>query len=331
MIKGKRSATPTLFGLDFQTNAAIVLMLENMQELKTIRMEGFEDIEIGLNDGSYILAQAKSIVNSSTDFSNVLRNLKHAIESLSDSGCECPSVKKYIYITNSPNPFSEKHLNSIFYGMAQRDFYSLPQALRDKMTHITSMLSYPLDVSKFRVQVLPFETDNDKERYKCVIQSIGEFLSSMPTPFISKDLHRIWKDDIFKSGTRKNQEINLTKNDIVWPIIVIVMNNSNNDDLDDSQYEEVKRLYGNIIDSSSENFEFVTKVLYKFNEFRKDLKGKERVQSFVEQFYYDYYYLLEGEDITISDEIKELLLKIILSNILNKRIQIDNIKKAVNL
>lgn len=67
----QRAATSLLFGIDFQTNAAIVLMLENIKEMSTVRVEGEEDIEIQLNDGSYVLAQAKSVVDSSTDYNNV--------------------------------------------------------------------------------------------------------------------------------------------------------------------------------------------------------------------------------------------------------------------
>ena len=63
-----RSATSVLFGFDFQANAAIVLMLENIKDMSHIRLEGCEDIDIKLNDGSHIFAQAKSVVKSSSDF-----------------------------------------------------------------------------------------------------------------------------------------------------------------------------------------------------------------------------------------------------------------------
>ena len=53
-----RTATSVLFGFDFQANAAIVLMLENIKDMSSIRLEGSEDIEINLNNGSSILAQA---------------------------------------------------------------------------------------------------------------------------------------------------------------------------------------------------------------------------------------------------------------------------------
>lgn len=79
-----RTATSVLFGFDFQANAAIVLMLENIKDMTSIRLEGAEDIEINLNDGSCVLAQAKSVVNSSSDFTNVLSNLKKSITSLSE-------------------------------------------------------------------------------------------------------------------------------------------------------------------------------------------------------------------------------------------------------
>ena len=71
MAKNRR-ADAVVFGFDFQVNAAIVLMLENITELKSLRLEGnYEDIELELNDNHYILAQAKSIEKSSTDFRNV--------------------------------------------------------------------------------------------------------------------------------------------------------------------------------------------------------------------------------------------------------------------
>ena len=56
-----RRAHAVLFGFDFQVNAAIVLMLENIRELKSLRLEGNEeDIELTLEDNRKILAQAKS-------------------------------------------------------------------------------------------------------------------------------------------------------------------------------------------------------------------------------------------------------------------------------
>ena len=58
-------------------------MVENMAEMNFVKIEGEEDIEITLNDGTSILAQAKSVVKASTDFDNVRAKAKAAMKSLS--------------------------------------------------------------------------------------------------------------------------------------------------------------------------------------------------------------------------------------------------------
>lgn len=48
-MKKDRRADAVFFGFDFQVNAAIVLMLENIKELKSLRLESEnEDIDISL-------------------------------------------------------------------------------------------------------------------------------------------------------------------------------------------------------------------------------------------------------------------------------------------
>ena len=54
-----------------------------------------------------MLAQAKSVVKASQDFTNVMANLKKAMESLSEAGAN-HEVEQLIYITNSTNPFNIK-------------------------------------------------------------------------------------------------------------------------------------------------------------------------------------------------------------------------------
>lgn len=121
MAKNRR-ANAVLFGFDFQVNAAIVIMLENIEEFKSVRLEGnHEDIEVELDNGEFILAQAKAIEKSSTDFKNVRRNLKKSLLSLSD-GSRNVNVKELILITNSPNPLNDNDTKNIFWGDAHRNF-----------------------------------------------------------------------------------------------------------------------------------------------------------------------------------------------------------------
>ena len=329
-----RAATSGLFGFDFQTNAAIVIMLEHIRDVETIRLEGKEDIEILLNDNSYILSQAKAVVKSSTDFNNVKRNLKNALISLSDTASSRSKIKQLVYITNSPNPFNEKIPNTIFYGEAHREYKSLPEPLQLVIRKYLSEITPSLDPSKLMLQILPFETDNDTERYKCVIKEVENFIYKLGNIRVPKDeLHGIWVKDIFKSGTRNDQELRLTKKDIIWPVIVFATNDMNYDefDCDDSEIEEINILYKDLINNSCEKYEFITKILCSYNGFQSDKKHRERMENFIKIKYKDYLYILEGNNLSIAKEIKIKLLQIIIRNILCKRIQINNIKNSVNL
>ena len=61
-VARSRRADAVVFGFDFQVNAAIVLFLENIKEVNRLRLEGnYEDIELELNTGEMILAQAKAV------------------------------------------------------------------------------------------------------------------------------------------------------------------------------------------------------------------------------------------------------------------------------
>lgn len=51
-----RRASSVVFGFDFQVNAAIILMLENISDLKSLRLEGdYEDIDLTLSNNHHIL------------------------------------------------------------------------------------------------------------------------------------------------------------------------------------------------------------------------------------------------------------------------------------
>ena len=72
-------------------------------------------------------------------------------------------------------------------------------------------------------------------------------------------------------------------------------------------------------------------MLCAYNGFYNEAKHSERKQKFIEKESSKFAYLFEGESVFLSSNLQEKLLQIIVRNILNKRIQIDNIKNAVNL
>lgn len=330
-----RSAIPLNFGLDFQANAAIVLMLDNMKELSSIRVECNEDIDIELNDGTYVLAQAKSVINSSTDYNNVRANAKKAMVSLSD-GAQKVRVKKLVYITNSPNPFNDDVSKNMFYGPSIVRYSELPVTAKNLIDGYLSQITHPLDTNRLIIRVIPFEGDDVRQRYKAICEDIQDFIEGLnvnETAF-RKKLHSVWSEMLYMSGTKKDKGIKLGKKDVVWPIIVCAVGQGRLDrtslyceNLDDGEFEEIHYKYAEIIDYSSERYELVAKVIADYS--KSGLKGRNSIALFINQHWADYKDEMGLEP--IDEDILPSLIKIVLYTILLKRYTINQISKAVNL
>ena len=333
-----RRANAVLFGFDFQRNAAIVLMLENIKDLHTIRLEGnYEDIELTLDNGHKILAQAKAVEKSSFDFSHVRENLKKSLISLSE-GSQKVDAQQLIFITNSPNPFNDEDSKSVFCVFpTRRRFSDLPPSAQAVIQKYMDNIDNPLDLQKFTVQVFPFETDNDTERYKAVMQAVNDFIGSLNINVsygLGKWLLQVWHDEIFGNGTKKDASIRLSKKDIIWPILVYETDINRCDDdflnqFDIGVYNEVVRLYGSIIDSCCERIEFFTKILFDYTQFPSTKSQLKKYQDFIDHSWKNY--KSEFSSASIDDETLEALIKIILYNVIRRRITIDKVRQGVNL
>lgn len=213
-----RSAASGNFGMDFQTNAGIVIMLDYIKDMKSIKLEGnYEDIDIELSDGNHILAQAKSVVDATNDFRSVRGNLKKALLTLSEGEAKVKNkTTRLIYITNSPNPFKDNESKPIFaYLSAIRHYNSIPESSRKLIDEYLTDISVPLNTDKLYIQSLPFETDENNERYKYIYQKIRDFLEPLnhtsKIPGLWKNTFTIWNENIFKNGSRRNKDLTLKK------------------------------------------------------------------------------------------------------------------------
>lgn len=260
-----RRADAVVFGFDFQVNSAIVLFLENIKEVEKLRLEGnYEDIELELSSGEMILAQAKAVEKASADFTNVRKNLKKALMSLAEGG-EKVNVRELIMITNSPNPFNDDQSRSAFYGHAHRQYETLPPSAKKIVDGYLSKMDKELDTNKLKIQVLPFETDDEAERYKVIMESINAFVGNLNTNIsgIGQKLLETWHWQVFDNGGKKDVAIKLSKKDIIWPILVKITEIEQCEDsfleqFDSGVYEEVVNRYAEIINSHCEQCEFFT-------------------------------------------------------------------------
>lgn len=332
-----RRANAVLFGFDFQRNAAIVLMLENIKELRSVRLEGNEeDIELTMVGGKKILAQAKAIEKSSSDFSHVRQNLKKALVSLSE-GAQKTAAQRLIFITNSPNPFNDEGSRSVFsYFPSRRSFSDLPLSAQRIVQKYLDEIDNPLDLQKFTVQVFPFETDDERERYKAVKQIVEEFLGGLKLTSngLANQLLSVWREQIFINGSKKDASIQLDKKDIIWPILVIEMdvercNEAFLNQFDFGVYDEVVHLYRSTIDSCCERIEFFTRILYDYTQFSSAKNPMEKCQDFIDHCWENY--KSEFSAVGIDDETLEALTKIVMYNVIRRRITINKVKQGVNL
>ena len=335
MLKSRR-ADAVVFGFDFQVNAAIVLFLQNVEQVEKIRLEGnYEDIEIQLNSGEMVMAQAKAVEKASFDFNNVRKNIKKALRSLSEADNKV-NARDLIVITNSPNPFNDTQSMSAFYGHAHRKYDSLPPTAKEMVDKYLNELDKPLDVNKLTIQVLPFETDDDDERYKVILQIINDFVGRLKTnvPGVGRQLLETWHWQIFDNGGKENVDIKLSKKDIIWPLLVKITEIAQCDDefleqFDSCMYEEIVNRYADIINSHCEQCEFFIKILSDYNMFKTEKKPIEKMAEFIEKNWENYVseFYVEG----LESEIQEAITKIVMHNIIRRKFTIDRIKKEVNL
>ena len=331
-----RRADAVVFGYDFQVNAAIVLFLENIEDVKSLRLEGnYEDIEIELNDGKYIFAQAKAVERASDDFANVRKNMKKAIITLSEADHKA-EASELIMVTNSPDPFKDKGSKNAFYGPSKRYYKDLPESAKKIVDGYLKALKEPLDTNKFKVQVIPFETDDDDERYKVIMQCVNDFVGDLNThiPGLGKKLLSVWHWKVFDNGGKHNVSIKLQKKDIVWPILVKVTEDSTLDEEFKEQFdigllEEVNYLYSETIENHCERCEYFIGILSGYNSFVSEKKPIERIYDFIDQKWDDYSYAFSTE--IVDNTVKEAITKIVMYKVLRQRFVINRVKERTNI
>jgi len=316
-----------------QINAAIVLMLENIKTIKSVRVEGRkEDIELLLENKENIYAQAKSVTQID-DYRNVRRNLKAGIETLNDDAAH-QDYHKLIYVTNSPNPFDLDTTMSAFYGHSRLSYADLPQACKDIMDEaISNKQLHYIDKSSFEIHVIPFFTDDFQQRYRIIKDSVDKFLFELNnnTRGMADELLEIWQHDFFQNCTQGDLDLVIKKKDLMWQIIVLQSQlhpeHTSLEEYDDGTVEEIIRSYRYLINNRSEKFEFISQVLYDFQNFISDEKGNKKVAEFIAAKCDDYKYNFELNE--IRDEVQDIV--IILQKIITNRFLANDIAKKVNL
>ena len=328
------NASTSAFGWDFQCNAAIAIMLKNIAKATCVKVEGEnEDIEVTLSDGKIIFSQAKSVSNPHNDFTHVTKNLKDALRTL-NKAAKTTKIDKLIYITNSPNPFNNKHTMAAFSGsLISRPYSELPDVCQDKLEKFCQAEAYDFNRDQFFIYVMQFYGNDDEIRYLAVKDLINEFLSSLDLRYtgLAPKLLEIWQRWFFINATQKI--VNITKKEMIWPLIVHVCGINNEDEMlancDEGECEEVMLKYESLINNNSERFEFVTKVMSAYNLFEPAMKSKERTQKFISNQWTEFQSEFDAPN--LSSNVLEIIVKFAVASVIKRRSVIARINKEVNL
>ncbi|MDR0942238.1 MAG: hypothetical protein LBM19_01305 [Holosporales bacterium] len=332
--KPKKNAAHIQFGFEFQSNAAIVLMLKNIKSAEFVKVEGeYEDIEITLDSGKKFYSQVKAVFDPE-DTSNLNKKLKDALKSMNDVPDTEP-IEQLIYVTNSPNPFNEER--TMFAFSSGYNFYKLdklPKLCEDKIIKLCDDNDFKLDKSKLSVCVIQFHGDGEN-KFKVIKETINEFLNSIGEGDrgIGQEMLEGWQRAFSLNASESDTKVTIGKKDMIWSIIARICRLSKeeaeNAGCDEGELDEITRKYEDIMKNKTECFEFVTKVISEYNGYKTEISSKERQKQFIKSKWRQF-----KDDFACDSLDKDLLpklIQLIISNVLRSRFRISDIKKEVNL
>jgi hypothetical protein len=244
------NATASAFGWDFQSNAAIMLMLRNIERASKVKVEGqTEDVEITLDNGKMLMSQVKAVL-SPDDTSHVKEKLEAGLRTLNNAA-KLSEVEQLVFVTNSPNPFNDTTTMYKFSSpVNMASFTELPAICQKTITDICSSKGYDFDTTKLMVCVMQFHGENDEERYKVLSSLTVEFLNNLGVHKLSTNaLLTLWQHSFAVNATQLTATI--SKKKMVWPVIAILCEVGEEDaeleDYDDGDVAEILQKYRSVI------------------------------------------------------------------------------------
>lgn len=324
------NASPSAYGWCFQVGAGISLMLDNIKEFTSLKMEGAsDDIELTLNSGK-IYAQAKSVTKIG-DQSSASTNLTNALRTLSQDANNGDAVS-LIYITNISNPLSSKTVSAFQYNRSY-EFSVLPD---DAQTKIRKKVTEDFPTDKFKLHILSFFGEGDN-KFESIKEKISEFLrEAIDDPSYNKRLLNSWFETFMVNASDKpdkQKKLELKKNDVINPVIVLVIDSpvSEGDFIkvcDHDNYTEICQQYRQTISANVCDYEFYSEVIGDYLSKRNQAPCRATYKfDFVKSEWKDY----ETRFSAIPNvETREALIKLLLLTVIKQSRKFNEIREATN-
>lgn len=358
-------ASASVFGWNFQVNAAIFLALHYIENLSDIKVESDEqDIELTLNDSSKVFAQAKSAQDYSTAINNK-KKIKDGLLSLARTH-QTDNNGLFIYISNIPNVFSEE------YGLFNnnvRSYKDLPLTIKNQVDDLFVSIKADLDkkikenkrkpnvieklnyycrcIENFNKEKLCFSVvvpyiGHDESRYSPIVDKItgtlSEYFQLSHNQIIAlrKKLLRFYHECFeLNASTSDDEDISkaIKRKDFIWPAIALTIDQAelNPDEwcaevVDESTCSEIFEGIGKLMIPYHERFEFITKIMTDYTEYKRNHIGSLTIEkNFANEQYLSYLNEFDGYD--IEENIKKLITIWFLYRTVKNNILINKITK----
>lgn len=359
-------ASASSFGWNFQSNAGIFLFLKYIKESKSIKIESkLQDIEIELNDGSRVLAQAKS----SRDYSiakDKKEKFKDAIISLAKYQKE---MNQMIYISNIPdmlegtaNVFdnnivsytsclssTKKEIDEIFNSVSTSIVNKIAKESNEKKK--AKLLAVQENIEAFDKTKLYFSViypffGDESNRYKVISDSIITFLVDVvklrrdDAISIKQRLLDHWQLKFQHNSTEPDKDTQkaIKKGEFAWPIAVYLIEDASID-IDDcltfipdiAQKSEVNRKLSSTEVLFHERFEFSNILIQDYLSFKrqKPVGTKDIEKLFVKEC--GDKYRKEFFDDNMDEELCEYMTKVYIYRIIINYINMNKISSGLGV
>lgn len=337
LLENSSNASSSARGWQFQVNAGIFLMLENIENAIRLKIEGAsEDIEIRLDDESIILAQAKSF--DDPEDSRVSAKLRKGLKTLKAASNKHKNSKKLIYISNAIRPICSKGNAHRFYDhsyIKYKDLYKNEKAVVDK--YINEHGYEQEEIDKIYFYGLPYHGEESPTRHKEMYLAIRQFTDGIQGLAV-KHQRILEKLQFICNYNSTEKSANISKTDFVWPLIVLTLEfgtmdseNLVKEDCDTASILRIEAAYNDLITTMSEKFSFSTKVISDYiTRYNRKFSSSDQ-KDFIENCWMNYSQHLSVEGIVADEYEYEMLIKLIIQRILHARNVISSIKTKSNL
>jgi len=327
-------ASATIFGFQFQINAAIYLMLKYFSDFDQIKIEGSqEDIELFLHDNKKIYAQAKSKEFPTKDNKGHSEKLKDALRTLSN--VDDRGNYNLMYISN----LEENPLNSgtkEFDGISFLKYDELKEVSKKKIDNQISNENYNIDTSRLIIAKIPFYGDDWEQRHREISKKMSEFVSNV-SPSLSSFANRIitiWEEEFLHNASVKSPKITINKENVVWGLVVCklqlddVKKFDEKLEIEETDFLEAIDEYEKIIDIKSSTFLDYNKIISLYSQYKLKSDKSVSIYEFI-QGNKDEIFNLIFPDKNRDDIVLQACAKIIAKEIILRSKSIEEIKRGV--